>query len=99
MAASADAQTSDAARVCLITRPSRCRDSGHDTADPIQASCIARNGRLEALNRCRVFYDATETQVQVLAVVTKADAQAWLDEQGTPTANKPESGRSREDQG
>ena len=32
----------------------------------------------------RVFYDVTETKVQVLAVVTKADAQAWLDEHGTP---------------
>ena len=32
----------------------------------------------------RVFYDVTETQVQVLAIVTKADAQAWLDEQGRP---------------
>src|ERR671931_597740 len=33
----------------------------------------------------RVFYDVTETQVQVLAIVTKAEAQAWFDEQGTPT--------------
>ena len=47
----------------------------------------------------RVFYDVTETQVQVLAVVTKADAQAWLDGQGTPTADKAESGGSRGDQG
>ena len=47
----------------------------------------------------RVFYDVTETQVQVLAVVTKADAQAWLDRQGTPTADKAESGGSRGDQG
>lgn len=31
-----------------------------------------------------MFYDVTETQVQVLAIVTKADAQSWLDEQGTP---------------
>ena len=31
----------------------------------------------------RVFYDVTETQVQVVAVVTRAEAQAWLDEQGT----------------
>lgn len=31
----------------------------------------------------RVFYDVTETQVQVLAIVTKAEAQAWLDEEGT----------------
>jgi mRNA interferase RelE/StbE len=33
----------------------------------------------------RVFYDVTETEVHVLAVVSKAEAQAWLDEQGVPT--------------
>ncbi len=33
----------------------------------------------------RVFYDVTETEVQVLVVVSKAQAQAWLDEQGIPT--------------
>ena len=32
----------------------------------------------------RVVYDVTETQVQILAVVTKPEAQSWLDEQGTP---------------
>jgi mRNA-degrading endonuclease RelE of RelBE toxin-antitoxin system len=31
----------------------------------------------------RVCYDVTETQVQILAIVTKEQAQAWLDEQGT----------------
>ena len=35
------------------------------------------------VNDIRVFYDVTETQVQILAVVTKEQAQAWLDEQGT----------------
>jgi mRNA interferase RelE/StbE len=45
----------------------------------------------------RVFHDVTETEVQVLAVVTKTDAQAWLDEQATPTA--AESGGPGEDQG
>ena len=33
----------------------------------------------------RVFYDVTEKEVRVLAIVSKAEAQAWLDEQGTPT--------------
>ena len=47
----------------------------------------------------RVFYDVSETQVQVLAVVTKADAQAWLEEQGTPTQNKPEDRGPRRNQG
>jgi mRNA-degrading endonuclease RelE of RelBE toxin-antitoxin system len=35
------------------------------------------------VNGIRVFYDVTETQVQILAIVTKEQAQAWLDEQGT----------------
>ena len=39
----------------------------------------------------RVFYDVTETEVQVLAIVTKAEAQSWLDEEGTP-AQGPEGG-------
>jgi mRNA-degrading endonuclease RelE of RelBE toxin-antitoxin system len=34
----------------------------------------------------RVFYDVTETEVHVLAIVSKDEAQAWLDEQGTPTS-------------
>jgi len=40
----------------------------------------------------RVFYDATETQVQVLAIVTKAEAQAWLDAQGTSSPKTEGSG-------
>ena len=32
----------------------------------------------------RVFYDVTEAAVEVLAIVDKAEAQAWLDEEGTP---------------
>ena len=47
----------------------------------------------------RVFYDATETQVQVLAVVSKTEAQAWLDAQGTPTANETEGSGSSGSQG
>jgi mRNA-degrading endonuclease RelE of RelBE toxin-antitoxin system len=38
----------------------------------------------------RVFYDVTETEVQVLAIVTKAEAQAWLDKQGAPNPETPE---------
>jgi mRNA interferase RelE/StbE len=40
----------------------------------------------------RVFYDVTETQVQVLAIVTKAEAQSWLNEQGTPAQGSEGSG-------
>ena len=39
----------------------------------------------------RVFYDVTETEVEILAIVHKDEAQAWLDEEGTPT----ESGGAR----
>jgi mRNA-degrading endonuclease RelE of RelBE toxin-antitoxin system len=31
----------------------------------------------------RVFYDVTETTVQVLAVVSKEQSQAWLEQEGT----------------
>ena len=43
----------------------------------------------------RVFYDVTETEVAVLAIVSKAQAEAWLDQEGTPAQ---ESGTS-EDEG
>jgi len=33
----------------------------------------------------RVFYDVTETAVEVLAIVPKAQAQAWLAAEGTPS--------------
>ncbi len=32
----------------------------------------------------RVFYDVTQTAVEVLAIVRKTDAQAWLEQEGTP---------------
>lgn len=47
----------------------------------------------------RVFYDVTEAEVQVLAVVTKAEAQAWLDEQGTPSESQSKIGGAGDDQG
>jgi mRNA interferase RelE/StbE len=34
----------------------------------------------------RVFYDVKETTVEVLAIVSKAESQAWLDGAGTPSA-------------
>jgi mRNA-degrading endonuclease RelE of RelBE toxin-antitoxin system len=35
----------------------------------------------------RVFYDVVDQAVQVLAVVSKAQASAWLEEGGTSIAN------------
>lgn len=36
----------------------------------------------------RVFYDITETTVEVLAIVPKAQAQAWLNQEGAPDAGR-----------
>ena len=35
----------------------------------------------------RVFYDVTEATVEVLAIIGKAEAQVWLDREGTPTSH------------
>jgi mRNA-degrading endonuclease RelE of RelBE toxin-antitoxin system len=36
------------------------------------------------VDEVRVFYDVAEDTVQVLAIVSKAQADAWLEAQGTP---------------
>ncbi len=36
------------------------------------------------VNEIRVFYDVTETTVEVLAIVTKEQANAWLAQEGIP---------------
>jgi mRNA-degrading endonuclease RelE of RelBE toxin-antitoxin system len=36
------------------------------------------------IDEIRVFYDVRETTVEVPAILQKADAQKWLDEEGTP---------------
>ncbi len=79
----------------------------HLTHEPMKVS-KSRIKRLRGLSQpqyrlrvgdIRVFYDVTETQVQILAIVTKADAQAWLDGQSTPTSDKGTSGGPGRDQG
>ena len=37
------------------------------------------------VDEVRVFYDVTETTVEILAIVSKAQAAAWLAEAATPT--------------
>lgn len=37
------------------------------------------------VDEVRVFYDVQENTVQVLAIVSKAEAGAWLKAQGTPS--------------
>ena len=79
----------------------------HLTHEPTKVS-RSRIKRLRGLSQpqyrlrvgdIRVFYDVPETQVQILAIVTKADAQAWLDEQGTPAGDKAENRSPGRDQG
>ena len=36
------------------------------------------------MNEVRVFYDVTETAVEVLAIIPKEQAEAWLAEEATP---------------
>ena len=43
----------------------------------------------------RVFYDVRDEAVEVLAIVSKDQAQAWLEDHGTPDADRS----SREGQG
>jgi mRNA interferase RelE/StbE len=39
----------------------------------------------------RVFYDVTENSVEILGIVSKVDAEAWLEEVGEPDENsRPE---------
>ena len=38
------------------------------------------------VNEIRVFYDVTETSVEILAIIEKPEVQAWLDQEGTPSA-------------
>ena len=75
----------------------------HLTHEPTKVS-KSRIKRLRGLSQpqyrlrvgdIRVFYDVTEAQVQVLAIVTKAEAQSWLDEQGTPTQRSEGSGTGK----
>jgi mRNA interferase RelE/StbE len=44
------------------------------------------------VDETRVFYDVKESRVEVLAIVAKALAQAWLDDEGTPA---PQGGAGR----
>lgn len=39
------------------------------------------------LNEVRVFYDVTEKAVEILTIVPKEQAEAWLAEEATPAAS------------
>jgi len=38
------------------------------------------------INEFRVFYDIVDEEVQVLAIVSKEEAEAWLESHGTAEA-------------
>jgi mRNA interferase RelE/StbE len=40
--------------------------------------------RLRVGNELRVFYDVTQTTVEILAIIAKRDAEAWLKREGVP---------------
>src|SRR5438093_6891348 len=73
---------------------SRVRDAleRHLRHEPKQVS-RSRINRLRGLSRpqyrlrvddIRIFYDVTKTTVEVLAIIRKAEAKAWVERQGTP---------------
>ncbi len=79
------------ARVRALVRDAIERHLRHE---PTKVS-KSRIKRLRSLDRpqyrlrvedTRVFYDVHATTVEVLAIVSKAEAQAWLDDEGTPPA-------------
>lgn len=84
---------------------SRVRDAleAHLRHEPGRTS-RSRIKRLRGLERpqyrlrvdeIRVFYDVTQTQVEVLGIVSKARAEAWLEGAGTSAA----AGGARRDEG
>jgi mRNA-degrading endonuclease RelE of RelBE toxin-antitoxin system len=70
-----------------LTKPSKSRIKGLRGLDRPQY-------RLR-VNEVRVFYDVTETTVEVLAIIPKEQAEAWLAEEATPTP----AGGTREGEG
>ena len=47
------------------------------------------------VDEIRVFYDVTASTVEVLAIITKAEARAWLDDGGTPDSERGSGGGER----
>ena len=95
--------------ISLHALPARVRATVRDAMErhlrraPTRTS-KSRIKRLRGLSRpqyrlrvddIRVFYDITEATVEVLAIVSKAEAQAWLDTEGT----SEEGGRPGQDEG
>ncbi len=39
------------------------------------------------VDEIRVFYDVAQGRVEILAIVSKAEAQKWLDDKGSPSSS------------
>ncbi len=86
------------ARVRSIVRDAMERHLRHEPAKTSKS----RIKRLRGMSRpqyrlrideIRVFYDINQETVAVLAIVSKAEAQRWLDAEGTPAeADRPGEG-------
>jgi mRNA-degrading endonuclease RelE of RelBE toxin-antitoxin system len=48
---------------------------------------LERHLRLR-VDEIRVFYDVTANTLEILAIIEKREAQAWLTESGTPGPNR-----------
>jgi mRNA interferase RelE/StbE len=75
----------------------RVRDAleTHLRHEPTKAS-KSRIKRLRGMSRpqyrlrvddIRVFYDVTDKAVEILAIISKAEAEAWLAKEGTPESS------------
>jgi mRNA interferase RelE/StbE len=76
-------------RTCPPRSTGRARAASPVRADKTSKSRIKRLRGLRQpqyrlrVNEIRVFYDVTETSVEILAIVDKQEAKAWLEEEGT----------------
>jgi len=84
--------TNDSAYVFPITNYQSSLLETRTAGDNSLVSEVTRQGDYKFLYRLRVdevrvFYDVTEPSVEVLAIVSKKEAQAWLDEEATPSSS------------
>jgi mRNA interferase RelE/StbE len=55
------------------------------SAEPTDSSHLCGEPRYRLrVGEIRVFYDLAENEVQILAIVTKAEADEWLRREGVP---------------
>jgi mRNA interferase RelE/StbE len=64
-----------------MTKARPWRDWRHATELARRVGTIDRQFRLRVAE-VRVFYDVTDKEVQILAIVTKPEAEGWLEAHG-----------------